>query len=84
MVIMCIPPREQGIGFSRSNAQSAAGFRPGPVQHDRAVLADRIEHDRLLAGGNNLPHDEDAFGLEPLEMRQICHGLRNTRLLCWR
>ena len=33
-------------------------------QHDRRVLADRIEHDRPLELGHDLPDDVDALGLE--------------------
>ncbi len=44
------------------------------VQHHRAVLADRIEHHRLLALGDDLAHDVDALGLEPLQVRQVNEG----------
>ncbi len=40
------------------------------VQHHRAVLADRIEHDRLGRLGRDLTHDMDALGLEPLQVRK--------------
>src|SRR5690606_23196355 len=44
------------------------------VQHDRAVLADRIEHHRVVRLGDNLAHDMDALGLEAVEVRQTLHG----------
>ena len=34
----------------------------GEVQHHGAVLADRIEHHRLVRLGGNLAHDVDALG----------------------
>jgi hypothetical protein len=40
----------------------------GQVHHDGAVLADRIEHHRVLALGDDLPHDVDALGFQALEM----------------
>ena len=40
----------------------------GQAEHDRAVLADRVEHHRVLGGGDDLAHDVDRLGLEPLEM----------------
>ena len=40
------------------------------VQHHRAVLADRIEHHRPLALGDDLAHDVDAFGFETLKVRE--------------
>ena len=45
------------------------------VQHDGAVLADGIEHDGALGLGRDFPHDVDAFGFEPLQMRQSWPGL---------
>ena len=45
--------------------------RPGrEMQHDRRVLADRIEHHRPFALGDDLAHDVDALGLEPFEVRE--------------
>ena len=44
------------------------------VQHHRAVLADRIEHHRPLALGDDLAHDVDALGLEALKMRELRAG----------
>ena len=38
------------------------------VQHHRAVLADRVEHHRLLALGDRLAQDLDALGLEALKV----------------
>ena len=56
----------------------------GKVQHDGAVLADRIEHHRSVRLGGDFAHDVDALGLEPLEVSQglgFGHvGLRNTCL----
>ncbi len=45
----------------------------GQLEHDRAVLADRVQHHRSLALGDRLPHDLDAFGLEPLQVGER-HG----------
>ena len=50
------------------------------VQHHRAVLADRIQHHRLVALRNDLAHDVDALGLQPLKMGQACR-LRDLCLL---
>ncbi len=44
------------------------------MQQHGGILADRIEHDRLLGGGDRLPEDVDRFGLELLEMRQLDHA----------
>ena len=40
------------------------------MEHDRAVLADGLEHHRLLGLGDDLAHDMDRLALEVLEMRQ--------------
>ena len=40
------------------------------MHHHRAVLADRVQHDRLVALGHHLPDDVNALGLQALEMRQ--------------
>ena len=40
------------------------------VQHHRRILADRIEHHRLVGLGDRLAQDVDALGLEPVEMGQ--------------
>ena len=40
------------------------------VQHDRAVLAHRVEHHRVVGLGDRLPHDVNAFGLEPLQVSE--------------
>src|SRR5208283_1533172 len=44
------------------------------MQHDRTVLADRIEHHGLLALRDDLAHDVDAFGFQALEVRQCRHS----------
>src|SRR5581483_3889441 len=41
------------------------------VQHDRAVLADRVEHHRVLRLGDDLAHDVDRLRLEPLQMSEV-------------
>jgi hypothetical protein len=41
------------------------------VQHDRAVLSDRVQHDRLVALGHNLSHDVNAFGFKALEVGEF-------------
>ena len=38
-----------------------------------AVLADRVEHHRLLGLGDGLAEDLDALGLQPLEVGQSGH-----------
>ena len=43
----------------------------GQAQHHRAVLADRVEHHRVLELGDHLAHDVDALGLELLEMCEL-------------
>ena len=40
----------------------------GKVQHDAGVLADRVEHHRILEFGDDLAHDFDRLRLEPLEV----------------
>jgi hypothetical protein len=48
------------------------------VQHHGGILADRIEHHRLFSLGDDLAHDVDAFGLQPLQMgeaRRVQLGL---------
>ncbi len=44
------------------------------MQHHRAVLADGIEHHRLLALGDDLAHDVDALGFKPLKVGQARAG----------
>ena len=39
-------------------------------EHHGAVLADRVQHHRVLGLGDDLAHDVDRLGLEPLEMGQ--------------
>ena len=51
------------------------------MQHDRAVLADRVEHHGVLALGDGLAQDVDALGLEALEVGQL-DGSRHRRSLC--
>ena len=47
------------------------------VQHHRAVLADRVQHDRPLTLRDCLAHDVDALRLERLEVAQgPCRGHR--------
>ncbi len=43
------------------------------MQHDRAVLADRVEHHELLGLRDRLAHDVDRLRLEALEVRQCAH-----------
>ena len=52
------------------------------VQHDRAVLAHRIEHDRIFRLGHDLTENVDALGLKPLEMGKRTHdsGARRPTL----
>src|SRR5439155_14000244 len=40
------------------------------VQHHRAVLADRVEHHRVLGLRDDLAHDGDRLGFEPLQVRE--------------
>ena len=46
----------------------------GKVQHHRRILADRIEHHGLVGLRDRLAKDVDAFGLEPIEMREYAHA----------
>jgi hypothetical protein len=41
------------------------------VQHRAAVLADRVEHHRPLGDRDDLAHDVDRLGLEPLQVREV-------------
>src|SRR3546814_16948589 len=45
------------------------------MQHNGAVLADRIEHDRLFRLCDDVAHDVDALRLKALKMGEIdwCH-----------
>ena len=47
----------------------------GQVQHDGAVLADRVEHHRLFGLGDDFPDDVDALGFQSFEMRKGLHQL---------
>ena len=40
------------------------------MQHDRAVLADAVEHRRVVALRDGLTHDVDGLGFEALQVRQ--------------
>ena len=40
----------------------------GQVEQDARVLADRVEHHRLLQLGHDLAHDLDRLRLKPREM----------------
>src|SRR5581483_9591316 len=44
---------------------------PREVQHRRAVLADRVEHHRVLRLGDDFAHDVDRLRLEPLEVGEL-------------
>ena len=50
------------------------------MQHHRRILADGIEHHGMVALRHDLAHDLDAFGLQPLQMRQRAQGCRNRIL----
>ena len=56
--------------------RSGNGRRPGAERllrqpdHDRGVLADRIEEHRVLELGDDLAQDVDALGLELAQVRQ--------------
>ena len=53
------------------------------MQHDRRILADRIEHDRVFELGRDLAHDEDRLGFEPSQMghfRRTDQGHRHPGL----
>ena len=43
---------------------------PRQVQHDRGILADRIEHHRVATLGGDFADDVDALGFKPLEVGQ--------------
>ena len=42
----------------------------GQMQQDRRILADGIEHHRVVAFGDHFAHDVDALGFELLQMSQ--------------
>jgi hypothetical protein len=52
----------------------------GEVQQHRGILADRVEHHRVLGLGDRLPEDVDALGLQPLEVAEAVGGGRGARL----
>ena len=67
-------------------------WRPGreerlerQVQHHRAVLADRVEHDGPLALGDDLAHDVDALRFEPLKMCElgVCGHRHQRGIIVW-
>ena len=72
-------------GTSRSCRRAAAGTAAAPGRRPsrarcsmhRAVLADRVQHHRLLALGDHLAHDVDALGLEPLQVRRARPAVRS-------
>ena len=53
----------------------------GQADHDRRILADRIEHDRILELGRHLTDDVDALGLELTEVGEAvsAHCRRTAR-----
>jgi len=57
----------------------------GQVHHHRGVLADRVEHHRVVELGGDLADDVDALGFELLEVAQagradeFRHGARTAR-----
>ena len=58
------------------DVEQREGNRPGvkrllrQPQHDRRILADRVEHHRPLELGHHLPDDVDALGFERAQMIQ--------------
>src|SRR5699024_5886723 len=44
------------------------------VKHHRAVLADGIQHDRVLTFRSHFAYDIDRLSLELIKVRQVCHG----------
>jgi hypothetical protein len=52
------------------------------MQHDRAVLADRVQHHRPLGLGDRLAQDVDAFGFEALQVVQGGHADQASRSGC--
>jgi hypothetical protein len=49
------------------------------MQHHRAVLADRVKHDRLFALGHHLAHDVDALGFQALQVGEP-HGRKRAHI----
>ena len=43
----------------------------GQVQHDRRILADGVEHHRVVEFGHHFADDVDAFGFQLLQVGQI-------------
>ena len=58
---MCSSGNGSGAGMKRLHRQP---------HHHRRVLADRVQHHRVLELGRHLADDVDALGLELLQMRQ--------------
>jgi hypothetical protein len=57
----------------------------GQVRHHRRVLADRVEHDRVIELGGDFANDVNALGLELPEVREgrecesgCCCGRHNS------
>ena len=51
------------------------------AQHDRTVLADRVQHDRLGERDRNLTYDVYGFRLKLVEMAEACL-IRHGSLFC--
>ena len=45
----------------------------GQMQHHRGILADRIQHHRIVGLRHDFTQDVDALGFKPLKMGQIGH-----------
>lgn len=58
----------------------------GEVKHHRAVLADRIQHDRPFALRESLSHDVNTLRLEDLEMGEwfaLHAAARHSSITLW-
>jgi len=53
----------------------------GEAKHDRGVLADGVQHDRLGELGNHLSKDMNGFRLQGLEVREGGHKTHDTKAM---
>ena len=55
------------------------------MQHDCRVLADRVQHDRIVKLGRHFADNVDGFGFQPLEVCERCGlgGMGHARSLSY-
>ena len=62
-------PRRVDVHQRERQASRCEGLQRQMQEH-RRILADRIEHHRVLGLGDRLPHDVNALGFETLQVSQ--------------